>query len=306
MSGNRRRSRRNIIRVIYRVMWYRFRTELQPDIRKLRSAFNEPEEKESSFRPSARGTKAAPLSSWRRPVYSPLSGSARSRWTSAISSPPSGRSRPLTDAAAMAGARDIGVGGTPIATATSYSSVTASPANKNDDPSLTVTMGVRLPAVEMLRQYWKHVHHQSDASDVRQRHRGVGSWRPSRCSSGEFSGSPRCRSRRTRSRSRRAGCRNRSTWCSSSIRPAFDEPAQLSNQQRCVARVPDAAGRTLALPIKPGQLRLSDKRQRREPGGRGRADGVPPTGWPARLSRAPGNRSKPSPLRIRLQHQPSS
>jgi uncharacterized membrane protein len=29
------------------------------------------------------------------------------------------------DAAAMAGARDIGVGGTPVATATSYSSVTA-------------------------------------------------------------------------------------------------------------------------------------------------------------------------------------
>jgi uncharacterized membrane protein len=49
------------------------------------------------------------------------------------------------DAAAMAGARDIGVGAAPVATATSYSSVTASPANKNDDPSLTVTWASGYP-----------------------------------------------------------------------------------------------------------------------------------------------------------------
>ena len=52
------------------------------------------------------------------------------------------------DAAAMAGARDIGVNGTPIATATSYSSVTASPANKNDDPGLTVTWASGYPLLK--------------------------------------------------------------------------------------------------------------------------------------------------------------
>src|SRR5580693_9840239 len=39
------------------------------------------------------------------------------------------------NAAAMAGARDIGVGGTPVATATSYSSVAG---NKNANPNLTL------------------------------------------------------------------------------------------------------------------------------------------------------------------------
>jgi Putative Flp pilus-assembly TadE/G-like len=52
------------------------------------------------------------------------------------------------DAAAIAGARDIGVGGTPVATATSYSSVTASPANKNNDPSLTVTWASGYPLLK--------------------------------------------------------------------------------------------------------------------------------------------------------------
>src|SRR5271169_6138841 len=52
------------------------------------------------------------------------------------------------NAAAMAGARDIGVGGTPIATATLYSSVTASPANKNNDPGLTVTWASGYPQLK--------------------------------------------------------------------------------------------------------------------------------------------------------------
>jgi hypothetical protein len=48
----------------------------------------------------------------------------------------------------MAGARDTGVGGTPVASATSYSSVTASPANKNNDPSLTVTWAAGYPLLK--------------------------------------------------------------------------------------------------------------------------------------------------------------
>ena len=47
-----------------------------------------------------------------------------------------------TNAAAMAGAQDIGVGGTPIATATSYSSVTG---NKNAYSSFTATMAAGYP-----------------------------------------------------------------------------------------------------------------------------------------------------------------
>jgi hypothetical protein len=47
-----------------------------------------------------------------------------------------------TNAAAMAGAQDIGVGGTPVATATSYSSVTG---NKNADASFTATMAAGYP-----------------------------------------------------------------------------------------------------------------------------------------------------------------
>src|ERR1700738_5271850 len=52
------------------------------------------------------------------------------------------------DAAAIAGARDIGVGGAPVITATSYSSVTATPANKNNDPSLTVTWASGYPLLK--------------------------------------------------------------------------------------------------------------------------------------------------------------
>ena len=47
-----------------------------------------------------------------------------------------------TNAAAMAGAQDIGVGGTPVATATSYSSVTG---NKNAYSSFTATMAAGYP-----------------------------------------------------------------------------------------------------------------------------------------------------------------
>ena len=47
-----------------------------------------------------------------------------------------------TNAAAMAGAQDIGVGGTPVATATSYSSVTG---NKNAYASFTATMAAGYP-----------------------------------------------------------------------------------------------------------------------------------------------------------------
>ena len=45
------------------------------------------------------------------------------------------------DAAAAAGAQDIGSGGTPIATATSYSAVSS---NKNAQPNLTVTMATAI------------------------------------------------------------------------------------------------------------------------------------------------------------------
>src|SRR5271169_4705895 len=49
------------------------------------------------------------------------------------------------NAAAMAGARDIGVGGTPIATATLYSSVGA---NKNNNPNLAVTWASGYPLLK--------------------------------------------------------------------------------------------------------------------------------------------------------------
>ena len=49
------------------------------------------------------------------------------------------------DAAAAAGAQDIGSGGTPIATATSYSAVSS---NKNAQPNLTVTMASGYPLLK--------------------------------------------------------------------------------------------------------------------------------------------------------------
>jgi Flp pilus assembly protein TadG len=49
------------------------------------------------------------------------------------------------DAAATAGAQDIGSGGTPIATATSYSAVTS---NKNAQPNLTITMASGYPLLK--------------------------------------------------------------------------------------------------------------------------------------------------------------
>ncbi len=53
-----------------------------------------------------------------------------------------------TTAAALAGAKDIGVGGTPIATATSYSSVTSSPPNLNNIVGVTATMAAGYPALQ--------------------------------------------------------------------------------------------------------------------------------------------------------------
>jgi Flp pilus assembly protein TadG len=51
-------------------------------------------------------------------------------------------------AAALAAVKDIGVGGTPIATATLYSSVTATPANKNNIAGVTTVMAEGYPALK--------------------------------------------------------------------------------------------------------------------------------------------------------------
>jgi hypothetical protein len=51
-------------------------------------------------------------------------------------------------AAALAGAKDIGVGGTPITTATLYSSVTATPPNKNNIAGITTVMASGYPALK--------------------------------------------------------------------------------------------------------------------------------------------------------------
>jgi hypothetical protein len=56
-----------------------------------------------------------------------------------------------TTAAALAGAKDIGVGGTPIATATSYSSVTSSPPNMNNIPGVTTVMAAGYPALQCFK-----------------------------------------------------------------------------------------------------------------------------------------------------------
>ena len=57
-----------------------------------------------------------------------------------------------TQAAALAGAKDIGVGGTPIATATSYSSVTGASAGKNlIAGATTVVMASGYPAVQCFK-----------------------------------------------------------------------------------------------------------------------------------------------------------
>ena len=114
------------------------------------------------------------------------------------------------DAAAIAGARDIGVGGTPTATATSYSSVTASPANKNNDPSLTVAWASGYPLLKCFSNIGSTcTTNQTPATsangiEVRQ-------LATVPLFFGKIFGIPRCRSRQTRSRSRRAGYRIRST-----------------------------------------------------------------------------------------------
>ena len=74
------------------IMWYKFCANLQPDIPSYGArAMNR--RARVSFRRWS-GTKAAPLSSWWRLRYLLSSGSARSRSTSAICSPPSAPSRP--------------------------------------------------------------------------------------------------------------------------------------------------------------------------------------------------------------------
>lgn len=56
-----------------------------------------------------------------------------------------------TQAAALAGASDIGVGGSPIATAIKYSSVTATPANRNPIPGVTTAMTTGYPALQCFK-----------------------------------------------------------------------------------------------------------------------------------------------------------
>ncbi len=55
------------------------------------------------------------------------------------------------NAAALAGAKDIGVGGTPITTATSYSSVTSSTPNLNNIAGVTTVMASGYPALKCFK-----------------------------------------------------------------------------------------------------------------------------------------------------------
>ncbi len=56
-----------------------------------------------------------------------------------------------TQAAALAGAKDIGVGGTPITTAISYSSLTSSPAGKNPISDVSPVMAAGYPALQCFK-----------------------------------------------------------------------------------------------------------------------------------------------------------
>jgi Flp pilus assembly protein TadG len=56
-----------------------------------------------------------------------------------------------SDAAALAGAKDIGVGGTPITTATAYSSVNGSLPNKNNITGVTTVMVAGYPALQCFK-----------------------------------------------------------------------------------------------------------------------------------------------------------
>lgn len=56
-----------------------------------------------------------------------------------------------TNAAALAGAKDIGVGGTPITTAIAYSAVAGNPPNKNSIAGVTTTMASGYPALQCFK-----------------------------------------------------------------------------------------------------------------------------------------------------------
>ena len=60
-----------------------------------------------------------------------------------------------TQAAALAGAGDIGMGGSPIATAIQYSAVTATPANKNSISGVTTAMTAGYPALQCFNRLLK-------------------------------------------------------------------------------------------------------------------------------------------------------
>jgi hypothetical protein len=206
------------------------------------------------------------------------------------------------DAAAMAGARDIGVGGTPVATATSYSSVTASPVNKNNDPSFTVTWASGYPLLKCFSNIGSTcTTNQTPATsangiEVRQlatvplffgRIFGISSVQISANAvalaaggvphplnvmfivdtTGSMSGTP---------------INNALTGFRTLLGQLWPCPSNL-------ATCGTVTNGNVANPVDEAALMV-----------------FPPIRRPARLARAPSVRSKPSPLRIRLQHQPSS